>query len=574
MASFTPKPTQIESGGLVQLSAEGLQPGETVQWTVDGGKGFIPEPNEPETKWDTAGLEAGAYTINLLVDDDVNLGDTKSVEVTVRPLTAADTLNLNMGGGPMAVTLQRSDFVDTADQALWQIIRKSVESLSFKAYHDFIDPLLCGTASGQDKKAFDEIQRRRSLPFPDIDPYRLLKAATEVFMMTHCGVMTGQDGLRRLVANLTAEDRERLGLASGVTLSSLWQNYAASVNGSATIPYLDLVRRKLGEVRVVSRNNAGEKCYGILREKLTQPCFIELIWSYWHEEGMLVQTMNAISLRFQNRRTTEGVDPLATLELDPLRPLNNLLWGHIQDEQHRLTVPRRAYEYDHHYGLTLYGKAVPPLRAADSRSRFLEAFHNLLHRCSIFYKEDDDTTMIADPFPVLNALREVHLLLAEGAHNQFGDLPWTARQEMLMEQWLLARPEFREFLPTRIMVVYPEPWMDRVDAVKKMQGWTDTSVRHFRDLAVTGEPILLSIRFGNWSDVINRNSAANWARYWRQEVQWYIQAYQSVTGVDLSADTTDVRAAERAAARYAQPAVHLSKRLAEQRAATRQKVGV
>ena len=57
--------------------------------------------------------------------------------------------------------------------------------------------------------------------------------------------------------------------------------------------------------------------------------------------------------------------------------------------------------------------------------------------------------MIADAFPVLNALREVHLLLAEGANNQYRDLPWTARGEMLMQQWLLARPEFREFLPTQ-----------------------------------------------------------------------------------------------------------------------------
>ena len=46
-------------------------------------------------------------------------------------------------------------------------------------------------------------------------------------------------------------------------------------------------------------------------------------------------------------------------------------------------------------------------------------------------------------------------MLAQGAHNQFGDLPSTARQEMLMQQWLLARPEFREFLPTRIMVAVP-----------------------------------------------------------------------------------------------------------------------
>ena len=127
---------------------------------------------------------------------------------------------------------------------------------------------------------------------------------------------------------------------------------------------------------------------------------------------MLVQTLNAISRRFQNIRGPGDRDPLANLEIDPLRPLNNLLWGYIQDEQHRLSVVRRVYEYDHHYGLTLYGKAVPQLRPADSRSKFLEAFHNLLYLCTIFFKEDDDTTVIADGFPILNALKEVHLLLS------------------------------------------------------------------------------------------------------------------------------------------------------------------
>jgi hypothetical protein len=210
---------------------------------------------------------------------------------------------------------------------------------------------------------------------------------------------------------------------------------------------------------------------------------------------------------------------------------------------------------------------VPQLRPADRHSRFLEAFHNFLHKASILLqgrRHDDDRRLV----PVLNALREVHLLLAEGANNQYGDLPWTARQEMLMQQWLLARPEFCEFLPTRIMVL-PEPWTDCVDALKKLEGWTDTSVRHFRDLAVTGEPILLSIRFGNWSDVIDRNSAANWARYWRPEVQWYIRAHQAVTSVDLSSDVSGVRTADSRAARYAQPAIHFSRRLKEQRSAQR-----
>ena len=55
-------------------------------------------------------------------------------------------------------------------------------------------------------------------------------------------------------------------------------------------------------------------CYGILREKLTCPCLLELIWSYWNEEGMLVQTMNVITRRFQNMRGPLANDPLANIE--------------------------------------------------------------------------------------------------------------------------------------------------------------------------------------------------------------------------------------------------------------------
>ena len=125
-------------------------------------------------------------------------------------------------------------------------------------------------------------------------------------------------------------------------------------------------------------------CNGVLRHRFSQPSLIELIWSYWHEEGMLAQTMNAIAMRFQNQRSGPN-DPLAELEIDPLRPLNNLIWGFVQDEHNRLSVRRRAFEYDHQYGLKLLGRAVPELRSADSRSKFIEAFHNLLYGppCSI-----------------------------------------------------------------------------------------------------------------------------------------------------------------------------------------------
>jgi hypothetical protein len=153
-------------------------------------------------------------------------------------------------------------------------------------------------------------------------------------------------------------------------------------------------------------------------------------------------------------------------------------------------------------------------------------------------------------------LREVHLILSQGAHNQFGDLPSTARQEMLLQQWLLARPEFLGFLPTRIMVAYPEPWMDRVDAMKSMQGWNDVSSLHFHNLAVFGEQVFLSIRFGAWSAVNQPAQAANWARFWRAEIQGYIHAYRAATGVDLtSSETVD----------STPPSVHLRNRLMSQR---------
>jgi hypothetical protein len=305
------------------------------------------------------------------------------------------------------------------------------------------------------------------------------------------------------------------------------------------------------------RAKAGELGVdNVIMERFTRPILRELIWSYWLEEGMLVQTMNAISLRFQNRSLSPGRNPLQHLDIDPLRPLGNLIWGYIDDEQHRLTVQRRAYEYDHHYGLRLYGKAVPTLQTADSRSKFLEAFHNLLYRSTIFFKEHDDMTVNADAFPLLNAIKELHLLLAEGMHNQYGDLPWTARREMFIQQHILSRPEMREFLRGGIMMPYEENWMGAVDAMKKLQGWTDVSITHFRNLAVWGEQILLSIRHDTWNDSGREAAeAANWAVDWRDAIQGYIHAYRSVTGVDLTSLTTTNKV------NAILPSAHLQRRL-------------
>lgn len=554
-------PSAVTDGAVVILRA---RPADSTrysyQWDVDlqgkleGDSGNL---NAPEVRWRITKMQPGSYFARVTIEEKGGGGvigtASDSIQVVAPPVARGDIVPVDVGG---SVSLRRAETQLSTDQALWVIIRDRTQAISFNRYKTFIDAVMCSGLL-PDKQSYERRIESR-LPFPGVAAYNVLKVATEFFLLQECGVTIDD-------ANFSAiEEGSRFGRPVQLQrIKELRDEYLVDLTREQTqvLPYFKLILDRLSELPLKPPEALGPDCYGILPSRLSGPCLVELIWSYWHEEGMQAQAMNAISFRFQNKRIAPGRDPLDHFDLDPLRGLSNLLWGHVQDEQHRLSVVRRAYEYDHHYGLALYGKAVPQVKSVDSRSKFLEAFHNLLYRTSIFYKEDDDTTVIADGFEVLNALREVHLLLAHGAHNQFGDLPSTARQEMMIEQWLLARPEMREFLGGKIMVPYAEPWMDRVDTLKGLQGWTDTSITYFHDLAVYGEQLLLSIRYGNWSQINNAVSAANWARYWRPEVQRYVHAYRTVTGVDLTLDIMDVQGANE---RYVQPSVHLRNRLAMQ----------
>lgn len=519
-------------------------------------------------------------------DNDTNGNGNRSFNVEMKEAVRVD------------VAMQRTSAPATDDQALWVAIRHHAKAVSFNRYQDFINCILCrpeapeanqldpcstyrdpssGKIKNDPREYYDsppiKIKRHGLEMHPSIhgvDAYNLLKVATEAFLIFECGLAkkenNGSDYVMKRKGSIEEEisvEQRRLG-EQDITVGEIEEKLLAYLSNNGQAPTLPYLRRIVRQIVGLNTSRMEEKlpyCEAILQARLTCPSLLELIWSYWHEEGMLVQTLNAITLRFQNR-LSHSRDPLINLELDPLRPLNNLLWGFVQDEFNRLSVRRRAYEYDHHYGFTLIGKAIGDFRPADSRSKFIEAFHNLLYRAAMFYREDDDTTIHADAFALLNALREVHLILAEGAHNQFGDLPWTARREMLIMQWLLARPEMKEFLRGRHMVPYQEPWMGAVDDMRRLQGWGDTSITHFHELARYGEQILLSIRYGDWIDINDQEHARNWARYWRPEIQRYIHAYMATTGVDLSIEITDTR---QASERFLQPSLHLQKRLAAQR---------
>ncbi|CAB3746069.1 8-amino-7-oxononanoate synthase [Paraburkholderia humisilvae] len=502
------------------------------------------------------------------------------------------------------VTLQRTTRPLTGDIALWLMIKLNADMLGWQNYTDRL-ALLFGpdgagapaptSATDPSFPIFDGAQRlsrRRFLPFTDTDAYRALKVATEAFVVTWGGVVPSNADMPA-AAELLASDPYALYLAStrlGINIAQPQANTLANqyfgTTPPLTVPYLQRVVDGLNgtdsqvsalaaqaanipvqqavtplQTPVVPSpaNHCGESCLWLnhlnqdFSAKLMRPPLIELIWSYWMEEMQLVQTMNAISRRFQN--VSGGPrDPLIQLELDSVRPLNNMIWGWVQDEQHRLPIERRATEYQHEYGFRLYGRAVPTTHAADVRSKFLAAFHTLLNLCVPFFRQADDTTVVPDGFPLLNALREVHLILSEGAHNQFRELPSTSRIEMMMQQWILARPEFREFLPRRAMIAYPEPWMHSVESMRKLQGWGDTNTYQFWQLATTGEQIVSSIRWGNWNSIDDPNNAANWAVFFRPEIQTYIHSYRAVTGVDVSAEPVDVQV----------PGMHLMRRMQEQ----------
>lgn len=294
---------------------------------------------------------------------------------------------------------------------------------------------------------------------------------------------------------------------------------------------------KNNEIVLKSFNYLDEMKKGIsdLKESTFESLFLELIWTYWHEESMLYQCMKLITLRFQNVSVPGSRNQIMNFTTNPLRTMSSILWSYIDCEDRLLTVKRRAYEYEQEYGLKLIGKATSNLSAVDRRSKFLDSFHNLLNLCSKYFTDSNDKTIEPDPFPIKNSLRDLHLILAEGANNQYGDLPWTSRVETYTIKYLLSQPEMDDFLRGRPMVKYTEKWMDNVDIMKKLQGWDDTSVTHYCELAEKGEHILLSVRFGDWNNsTTTSDDAAVWAELWKEEIQTYIYEYRTVTGVDLT----------------------------------------
>uniref|UniRef100_UPI004056DAE3 hypothetical protein n=1 Tax=Candidatus Electronema sp. TaxID=2698783 RepID=UPI004056DAE3 len=267
------------------------------------------------------------------------------------------------------VTLQRSKSFPTKDQALWAAIRSSTNAVRFERYQQFIDLVFDGAAyegqgivqqgeSNTTKRKWPRENPPKKLSnwLPNLNiygpySYTVLKMATQAFLALQCGLKPSvTDGLSDLFANFIGGDAARSeNLKSFLNerpldadeeamrsfeVTDIAQQLSQYMDvGNGNLPYLNRIARALIAIGPKEETDGYETLpyYNyILQHRVTNPSLIELIWSYWHEEGMLAQTMNAIALRFQNQRSGPN-DPLAELEIDPLRPLNNMIWGFVQD---------------------------------------------------------------------------------------------------------------------------------------------------------------------------------------------------------------------------------------------------
>ena len=194
--------------------------------------------------------------------------------------------------GTVKVSLSRTETEPTSDLRLWGAIRAVTEAVSFDRYMRFMDLLFCADRTDQSPaagKAFSKLLQRRFLPFTDTDAYRVLKVATEAFVVVNCGVFTGDTVLEGeagvladLVDYLDRRDLPRPGP----------EPFLEKVDGLRILPYLAIIRRKLPDVPINDAIRGSDRsdleadlCDGFIREKLRNPCLLELIWSVLARRG-------------------------------------------------------------------------------------------------------------------------------------------------------------------------------------------------------------------------------------------------------------------------------------------------
>jgi hypothetical protein len=261
---------------------------------------------------------------------------------------------------------------------------------------------------------------------------------------------------------------------------------------------------------------------------------VEPIWSFWLDAAHLARLTTLLAAR-QIDAPMPGSSSIPKLDLPPSLVAFLTTW--LNDHQSGARAAARAANYLAHYGLRLPAPSTPDASPRVKSSRFLRAFHAALVEALRLVPP-------ADASHLLFRLRRLHVHLAQRASlivegvpppdifARLGESLSLGRADLLTAEWLLARPEFTAALRGPVLVPYPQPWMPTLDRLRQLTGAFDSLALFYDDLAATSEALLLSIRFGDWTQSAPP-AAATWATFWRPDIARYLVAYQEVTGIAL-----------------------------------------
>src|SRR5262245_44516211 len=173
--------------------------------------------------------------------------------------------------GQIGVALSRTATAPTTDTAFFRALLNSTEGLSFNSYLHFMDNLFCGEplppempkfekdrfgervnpAPGTKHLQYRALRPLRLLPFTDSDAYRVVKAATEAFVMVNCGVLAEPQPFDDARDDAYLRQRDLPVPAQGLK-QVFGADYLVSIVGAGqkTLPYLAVIRSKLPDIAI------------------------------------------------------------------------------------------------------------------------------------------------------------------------------------------------------------------------------------------------------------------------------------------------------------------------------------
>ena len=264
---------QVTAGTPVTLRAEYASGGKdtVLEWGLPDQGALYPGDSDNERVLYTD-RALGRVNVQVTLKEVGSPGIIAGAAVNVLPAVAQPPIS-----GQIGVTLQRSGVAPTLDIGLWAAIRNHAKTLSFggigatvTGYQGFINKVLCGDGRGIVGGPTEQCgplpdlpelsSRVKGLPLHGMAAYDLLKTATEVFLLWHCGVaIREKDAFGNQIIN-DDEEFARSGLRVGEVTSRLTQYL-----GPGRLPYIDRVVRTVfpgadpRDQRVLHRPDAARR---------------------------------------------------------------------------------------------------------------------------------------------------------------------------------------------------------------------------------------------------------------------------------------------------------------------------